>query len=237
MQRLAGNIKTKKKNLIIFKERSSLIKRKQMHNKPYSSFILLILSTLVLVSCQKEIDGTILNGGVNPANQKPKVGTTWTYRLYTYHQDGTLYQTLSMTHKAKSEETLGGEKWLRIVDVDADTTVYYLNAKTGGLYQYANNASNLFCMSPAAIGDNYNTYNDGSVENFIVRKVNDTLPTGIGDIPTNFYEGYKSTILIDQVWYNEYAWIVRRSIYKNRSVIPPPFWYKERTLFLDKIVY
>lgn len=204
--------------------------------------LFIIISSFLFFSCQKEIDGSITGtggggGGFNPTGQKPKVGTTWTYRLYIYHQDGSLYQAFTMVHKAKSLDTLGGEPWLRIVDVNTDTTVYYLSAKTGGLYQYANSASNLFCKDPATVGDSYNTYNGGSAENFFVRTVKDTLPTGIGDIPANFYEGYKSTVLIDQVWYNEYAWIVRRSIYKNRSLVPPPVYYKERTLFLDDITY
>ncbi len=197
------------------------------------------LVTTVIISCQKEVDGTILSGGGGtPApNQKPKVGTTWTYRYYIYHQDGSLYQSFILTYKAKSLDTLGGETWLRIIDVDADTTVYYLKNKADGLYQYANSASNLFCKDPASLGDSYTTYNEGSPENFIVKGVKDTLPTGIGDIPVNYYEGFKSSVLIDLVWYNEYAWIVRKSQYRNRSLIPPPFWYKYSTLFLDKIVY
>ncbi|MBP6287801.1 MAG: hypothetical protein KA409_12845 [Ferruginibacter sp.] len=207
-----------------------------MYNRVSSILFFIILSAITLVSCQKEIDGTVFSGGVNPATQKPKVGTTWTYRYYIYHQDGSLYQSYVMTHKAKSEDTLGGEKWLNVIDVDADTTVYYLNVKADGLYQYANNNSNLFCKYPAAIGDNYNTFNEGSAENFIVRGVKDTLPTGIGDILTNYYEGYKSNILIDLVWYNNNAWIVRKSQYRNRSVIVPVF-YKYSTLFLDQIVY
>ena len=145
------------------------------------------LVTTVIISCQKEVDGTILSGGGGtPApNQKPKVGTTWTYRYYIYHQDGSLYQSFILTYKAKSLDTLGGETWLRIIDVDADTTVYYLKNKADGLYQYANSASNLFCKDPASLGDSYTTYNEGGPENFIVKGVKDTLPTGMGDIPVN----------------------------------------------------
>lgn len=207
-----------------------------MHNRFSTFLFLIVLSALILASCQKEIDGTVFSGGVNPATQKPKVGTTWTYRYYIYHQDGSLYQSFIMTHKAKSEDTLGGEKWLNVIDVDADTTVYFLNVKADGLYQYANNTANLFCKYPATIGDSYNTFNEGAAENFIVRGVKDTLPTGIGDILTNYYEGYKSNILIDLVWYNNNAWIVRKTQYRNRSLITPSF-YKYSTLFLDQIVY
>ena len=96
-------------------------------------------------------------------------------------------------YKAKSEETIGGEKWLRIVDTDTDTTAYLLNIKTDGLYQYTNNGSYLLCKYPAAVNDMYTTFNDGSAETFTVRGVNDTLATGIGDIPLSYYEGVKTT--------------------------------------------
>ena len=36
------------------------------------------------------------------------------------------------THRAASEETLGGEKWLKIIDVEMDTVVYFLNTKVDG---------------------------------------------------------------------------------------------------------
>lgn len=85
-----------------------------------------------------------------------------------------------ITHKAKSEENIGGEKWLKIADVGADTTVYFLNTKAGGLYQYTNNNSYLLCKHPAVVNDTYNTFNNGSAEGFTVKTANDTLPTGIG---------------------------------------------------------
>ncbi len=196
---------------------------------------ILIIGGCLLGSCQKELDG-LNNGNVIPANQKPKLGTTWTYRYYVYHQNGSVFTTSTVTHKAKSEETIGGEKWLKIVDVAADTVVYMLNEKTGGLYQYTNNSSNLLCKYPAALNDTYTTFNEGSSENFTVKGVNDTLPTGIGDIPANYYEGFKGLQIIDLIWYNEYAWIVRKTQYRNRSLILPSF-YKYYTFFLDAIVY
>ncbi|MBL0180912.1 MAG: hypothetical protein IPP96_00980 [Chitinophagaceae bacterium] len=209
-----------------------------MYKQKYSLLFLLVLSGILFLSCQKEIDGSLAPGFTppTPTNLKPRLGTTWTYRYYIYHQDGSLYQARIMTLKAKTEDTIAGEKWLNVVDVDKDTTVWLLQSKTDGLYQYANNASNLFCKEPAVIGDNYTTFNEGAAENFIVRGVKDTLPTGIGDIPTNYYEGYKSTILIDLVWYNNNAWIVRKLQYRNRSRLTP-FWYKYSTLYLDQIIY
>ncbi len=215
-----------------------MAKQKQMRNRLLYSTGLLVLSVFLLVSCQKEIDGSIFagGGGTNPVNQKPKVGTIWTYRYYIYHQDGSLYQSFIYTLKAKNEETINGETWLNVVDVDADTTVYKFQAKTDGLYQYANSTSNMFCKDPAFLGESYNTYNEGGAENFVVKGVNDTLPTGIGDVVVNYYEGYRSTILIHQIWYNKYAWIVRKSTYRNRSQVTPS-WFRERTIFLDKIIY
>ncbi len=203
------------------------------------SVFFLFLFAVLISSCQKEIDGTItFPGGVDPATLKPKVGTTWTYRMYTYHQDGTLYQTLSMTHRAKNEETLGGEKWLNIIDVDADTTVYYLQVKADGLYQYANNAPQLFLKDPAQVGDNYNTYNTGVSEQFFVRRVKDTLPTGIGDVLANYYEGYRYNpyLIRDEIWYNKNAWVLRRTEYQTRNT-RFFFWYKYRVFYLDNIVY
>ncbi len=141
-------------------------------------------------------------------------------------------------HKAKSEETLGGEKWLKIVDVETDTTVYFLNTKTDGLYQYANSNSYLLCKYPAAVNDTYNTFNGGSAEIFTVRGVNDTTATSIGDIPLSKYEGVKSGDIIDLIWYNKNAWIVWKYQYK-RIPLPPTssVYYLYTKMFLDNIVY
>lgn len=173
---------------------------------------------LVLTSCQKEINGEPGTGMVN-TKQKPKVGTTWTYNYYVFNQNGGLHTSEIIIHRAKAEVILGGEKWLQIVDLAADTTVYLLNEKPGGLYQYTNNSSNLLCKFPATVNDSYITFNEGSTENFTVKAVNDTLPTGIGNVPANYYEGVKGLYLIDLIWYNEYGWIVRKTQYRNRSAI------------------
>lgn len=212
----------------------------KMHIQPRLILILLVFSGIVFTSCQKEIDG-LVNGNVILTNQKPKLGTQWTYRYYIYHQNGSLYKSSIVIHKAKTEEILGGEKWLNIVDVDTDTTVYFLNTKTGGLYQYVNSSSSLFCKYPALINDTYTSFNEGTTEDFIVKGVNDTLQTGVGDVPANYYEGFKvipsvGIQLIDLIWYNDNAWIVRKSQYRNMSIVTPSF-YKYYTYFLDNIVY
>lgn len=210
-----------------------------MHYKITNLFFFVFFSGILFTSCQKELEGLGNTGGggpVIPVNQKPKLGTTWTYRYYTYNQNGSLATSAVIIHKAKTKITQGGEKWLNIVDMGADTTVYLLNENSGGLYQFTNNSSNLLCKFPALINDTYNTFNEGSAESFTVKGVNDTLPTGIGNIAANYYEGVKGAQLIDQIWYNEYAWIVRKSQYRNRSVLIPAF-YKYYTFFLDAITY
>lgn len=207
-----------------------------MRIKNFHLPFIFITALTTLVSCQKEIDGIFTAAGTSTVNQKPKLGTQWTYRYYIYQVDGSLLSASIIVHRAKTEETLGGEKWLNIVDVNTDTTVYYLNEKTGGLYQYTNNSSNLLCKFPATANDTYTTYNEGSSEIFKVVSANDTLLTGIGSIPVNYYEGFKGSQLIDLIWFNEYAWIIRKSQYRNRSIITP-FFYKYYSFFLDGIVY
>ena len=158
------------------------------------------------------------------------------YSFYTFYSYGSLATFQILTYKAKAEETIGGEKWLRIVDVANDTTVYLLNTKTEGLYQYTNSNSYLLCKYPAVLGDTYNTFNEGGVENFTVKAVNDSLATGIGIVPLNYYEGVKGGDIIDLLWYNNNAWIVwKYQYYKG----PPPAsrYYLYSKMFIDNIVY
>ena len=129
-------------------------------------FFGMVMAGSIILSCQKEIDGSITGGGIVPASQKPKVGTTWIYAYYTFYSYGGVATSKVVTHKAKTEETFGGEKWLKIVDVSTDTTVYFLNAKTGGLYQYTNSTSNLLCKYPASVNDTYTTFNDRLTRRF-----------------------------------------------------------------------
>lgn len=197
-----------------------------------NKFAVPVILAILLVSCQKESGG---NGNGNNTGQKPKVGTTWTYRYYTYYQNGGLATSAIIRYKASSEETLGGEKWLKIIEMGPDTTVYFLKEKTGGLYQYANNASNLFCKNPASLNETYTSFNAGSSEDFTVLGVNQVLPTDIGDVPANYYEGRKSGDLIDQFWFNANAWILRHQAYRKLPMGADFFKYK--ALFLQAIEY
>jgi hypothetical protein len=203
----------------------------------YLSFGLITALTL-LVSCQKEIDGTIVGGGgVIPANQFPKVGTVWTYRYNWWNSAGGATNTKYVYHRAQKDTTLGGETWLKIVDVDADTTVYFLKTKPDGLYQYTNNNAYLLCKYPATVGDMYNTFNEGSTESFTVRGINDTSATGVGDIPLSKYEGVKGGRIIDEIWYNKNGWIIWKYQYKVFGLAMFPIYHPLNRMFIDNIVY
>lgn len=206
-----------------------------MRIKLFNLSFFLIIAAFFLVSCQKEVDGSI-NGVINPADQKPKVGTRWIYFYTTFYSYGAIRSIKTLTYRAKNEETLGGEKWLNIVDVATDTTVFYLNTKAGGLYQYTNNSSYLLCKYPAVVNDTYNTFNDGDFEDFTVKAVNDTIPTGIGNVPANHYEGVKNGYIIDFIWYNKNAWIVREIIWRKMAP-PSTAYYRYSTLYIDNILY
>lgn len=203
----------------------------------FSYLFISFVCAFTTISCQKEIDGSVA-GIIVPGDQNPKIGTIWTYRYYTYYSYGPLQTAKTLYYKAKSEEVLGGEKWLRIVDMETDTTVIYLSKKPDGLYQYANNSSNLLCKYPAAINDNYTTFNEGATEDFIVKGVNDTIATGIGNVPINYYEGFKTAKLIDLIWYNKNAWILWKTQY--RYIVVPGVgarYYLYSKMFIDNIVY
>lgn len=201
--------------------------------------LVFFVATVLLASCQKEVADTGSGSGTGvtpPAAQKPKVGTTWTYNYTTFYASGGIETIKTLTYRAKEEETLGGEKWLNIVDVATDTTVFKLNSKTGGLFQYTNNSSYLLCKQPAAVNDTYNTFNAGSAEVFTVKSVNDTLATGIGKKPANYYEGVVGGTLIDFIWYNDNAWIVHKILW--RKLAPPSTaYFRYSTLYISSIVY
>ena len=206
--------------------------------KKYAScFIVLIIGGFAMLSCQKEVNGEFEDGITDPATIKPKVGTVWTYSYYWYNSPGGLTNFKVIQHRAVSEETFGTDKFLKIVDVETDTTVYYLGLKTDGLYQYSNASSYILCKYPASINETYNTVNDGTPEDFTVRTVNDTTATMIGNIPLTKYEGVRAAYIIDEIWYNKNAWIVWK--FKYRRVAPPPIsaYYQTSRMLLDNIKY
>ena len=203
-----------------------------------SAAALLLVAGFLFCSCQKEVaaPGSGAGGG-GTTNQKPKVGTIWTYRYYTYYSTpgGGIATSTVLTLKAKSLDVLGGEQWLNIVDMVPDTTYFLLNEKPGGLYDYTNNSSYLFCKSPAAVNDTYNSYLSGMTETVVVKTTTDSLATGIGNIPVIYYEGSSGAYIYDKIWYNEYAWVVKRETYRRNPIAG--IYYRYSTLALDNIVY
>lgn len=195
---------------------------------------MVIIGATLLTSCQKEIDGAV-NGVIVPVEKKPKLGTTWKYVYTRYYSSGPAIFSYFVTYKAVSEEEYGGEKWLNLVDSATNITVFLLNVKADGLYQYTNNNAYILCKYPAAINETYNTYNGGP-EDFTVKGVNDSIPTGINGLKVNFYEGVIGGDIIDRIWYNDNVWIARKYLFK-RQVLSPFIYYRYETWVLQKITY
>jgi hypothetical protein len=124
---------------------------------------------------------------------------------------------------------------LRIIDEATQATIYYLQVKTGGMYQFANNTSNLFLKDPATLNDTYSTYNNGAPEDFTVKGVKVSIVTGVGNTEVNYYEGVKNALVIDKIWYNSKVWIARHELFVKFSPISP--YYRYSTLVLQDIYY
>jgi hypothetical protein len=213
-------------------------------NKFISVIFLFALASILLISCQKEITGTTTgggNGGGGTIGKKPKLGTQWMYRYSTFRVDGSLGEAHQVVYKAMSEDQLGGETWLNIVDTNTHLTVFLLNEKTGGLYHYANNVSNLLCKYPAIVSDTYNTFNGSATVGFTVTGVNDTLQFLLGDLAVTHYEGRLQSPtpgapqIVDQIWYNENVWIAQRYYYT--SGLFGNVYRKSASIILDYIIY
>ena len=198
--------------------------------------IVLIANCFLISSCQKELAGEVLGISGPPVVLKPKVGTEWTYLYYTYLSlNGGIRTSATVKYWAKEEKVIAGEKWLNIVETGVDTTVYLLQEKADGLYQYINNAPYVLCKKPAVLNTSYSTFNRGAAEDFTVKGVQDSLATNIGYIPVNFYEGSKVGIVVDQLWYHENAWIVRH--YGFRKSMVGTTYYRNFGYFLMYITY
>ena len=202
------------------------------------TYIIIVLTAgcFLISSCQKELDGEVLGISGPPVVLKPKVGTEWTYLYYTYLSlNGGIRTSATVKYWAKEEKVIAGEKWLNIVETGVDTTVYLLQEKADGLYQYTNNAPYLLCKKPAVLNTSYSTFNMGAAEDFTVKGVQDSLATNIGYIPVNLYEGTKVGAIADQIWYHENAWIVRHYGFRK-----PPLGtisYRNSAYFLMYITY
>jgi len=172
--------------------------------------LVFLVAGTMFVSCSKSSDDP-----TTPTVKKPALNTKWTYQLDSYNTGNTSFSSTTVVHTASSQVSMGGETWLRVTD-DTMGLVFLLNAKTGGIYQYDNGASNLLCKYPAAVNDVYNTSNGGEPETFTVKYTNFSLIPVSGaefkNITMN--EGVKNSVVRDQLWYSDEVWIARRETWK-----------------------
>ena len=189
-----------------------------------------IIYLFLLISCQQGSDGGTTQ------DQKPKLGTRWVFRYSTFNPQGGFDTSYNVVYKAISEDMLGGESWLKIIDSAANTTIFYLKEKTGGLFQYIGNGSNLMCKYPAAVNDTYRSlFNTTDSADYFVRSLNDTLQLGvIADVVVNYYEGINSGQTVDKLWYNSKMWVVQRYLYKKPLL---GSYYRYATLILQDFSY
>ncbi len=164
---------------------------------------------------------------------QPKVGTQWIYDSTNYFFDGRVKSTGTVTYTADSEVTLGNEKWLKIVN-DNGATVWYLHKNTGGLYQYANNVSNLFLKYPAVINDTYSTYNDGAAESFKVADISDTVELMHEYTDAVRYEGTKNSLVVDKLWFNSTKWIVQKDFFGTNFL---GSYYRKAHMILQRVIF
>ena len=195
---------------------------------PRSLFFLFLIFVFLLYSCQKE-------NNVNPANQKPRVGSKWVFRYSTFYPTGGLISSGNVTFQATGMETLGGEQWLKIVDTATGTAVFYLKEKTDGIYQYINNNSYLFCKYPAVINDTYQGYAISEAADYFVRNVGQTMAFGVlGDLTLNHYEGIAGGVTVDQLWFNTRVWLAQRYIYTKPLM---GNYYRSASLIIQNFIY
>jgi hypothetical protein len=166
--------------------------------------VLILTISLFFVSCKKDKKDVV--------RDTVQVGTVWTYQYKTFSASGVLTTTSTIKWRAQAEETLGGDKYLKIVD-SVGNLLYYLNVKTGGLYQYANNAAQLLCKDPAAVNDAYTSYNGTANEDFVVTNTSLLLGLPYSNATVNRYTGSRSGNVNDILWYNKDLWIARMEKY------------------------
>ncbi len=142
----------------------------------------------------------------------PKVGTKWVYRLKKFNAAGILQTTTNLTYTISAEQTMGPDKWFVITD-STGATVFVLNQKPDGLYQFQNSGAHLLCKDPALANDSYDTQNDGSDETFLVRAKDSTVTLPYGDLVIQSYEGQQGGVLKDIIWYNSTVWFAKKEVY------------------------
>jgi hypothetical protein len=170
--------------------------------------IFLVSACLLFTSCKKETKDVV--------RDTVQVGTVWTLQYKTFSASGVLSTTSTIRWRAQTEETLGSDKWLKIVD-STGALVFYLKLKTDGLYQYANNAPQLLCKSPAAVNDAYTSYNETANEDFLVTHTNLLLDLPFFNATVNRYTGSRSGNVNDILWFNKDLWLAKLEKYTLNS--------------------
>jgi hypothetical protein len=174
--------------------------------------ITLVSAAILTVSCKKS--STAVN---NPVTQ-PRVGSKFTYRYKTFYPSGLILSSQDVVYSITAEVTLGGEKWFQFSD-PSGTPWLLLNVKTGGLYQYANNASNLLCKYPAVRNETYNAYNNGTLETFTAKAIDSLLAAPIDDVKVNMFESTVGGYVTGYNFYNPGYWLVKREVWQVNPVL------------------
>ncbi len=173
---------------------------------------LLLITVLVSLSCSKK------SSTPEPAPTSPRVGTKFTYRYKTFSPGGVVLTSVDQVYTITEERTIGSDKWFVISD-PANAPWLLLNVKTGGLYQYANNASQLLCKFPAVLNETYAAYNNGATETFTVKAVDSLLAAPIADTKVTMYESTAGGYVTGYNFYNAAYWLVKREVWQLNTLL------------------
>jgi hypothetical protein len=174
--------------------------------------VTLVAAATLTVSCKKS------STAVDTPVTKPRVGSKFTYRYKTFYPSGLILSSQDVVYSITAEVTLGGEKWFQFSDPSGAPWLL-LNVKTGGLYQYANNASNLLCKYPAVRNETYTAYNNGAVETFTAKAIDSILVAPIADIKVNMVESTVGGYVTGYNFYNPDYWLVKREVWQVYPVL------------------
>jgi hypothetical protein len=153
-----------------------------------------------------------------PTPTQPRVGSKFTYRYKTFYPSGLILSSQDVVYSITAEVTLGGEKWFQFSE-PSGTPWLLLNVKSGGLYQYANNASNLLCKYPAVRNETYNAYNNGAVETFTAKAIDSLLAAPIADVKVNMFESTAGGYVTGYNFYNPGYWLVKREVWQLYPIL------------------
>ncbi len=190
-------------------------------------FFFFIIATPFLIGSCKKNNKDVVRDSV-------RLGTVWTYQYKTFTASGTLSTTSTLRWRAQAEETLGADKYLKVVD-SVGNPVFYLHVKTDGLYQYANNAAQLLCKDPAAVNDAYTSYNGTANEDFLVTHTNFLLGLPYFNATVNRYTGSRSGNVNDILWYNKDLWLAKLEKHVLNSFTG--VWHIDKRWELTEIQY